>query len=95
MIPDYGVIPEHCRGGMKRYIEHGILPGSFLQAIICNDLVGAAGKADDINVFCLINYANFLYNHMPSEAWGSKERMLAWEQKHIERRKKDGVCNYG
>ena len=31
-------IPEHMRGGIERYVNHGIPPGSFLTAIICNDL---------------------------------------------------------
>lgn len=32
-------VPAHTRGGIVRYIDEGIPPGSFLTAIICNDLV--------------------------------------------------------
>ena len=78
MPTDYSKLPEHCRGGMKRYIEEGIPPGDFLEAVICNDLVQAFARADDTNITRLFDYANFLYNEVPSVCWGSKEKMLGW-----------------
>ena len=81
---DYTILPEHCRDGMRRYIENGIIPGSFLQAVICNDLVEAYGQADTINTMFMRNYARFLYNEapkMPISSWGSKEIMITWHEK--------------
>jgi hypothetical protein len=75
---DYSLIPEHCRGGMRRYIEHGIYPGSFLEAVLCNDLVHAFQTADHINVAHMYDYVSFLYNEIPAQAWGSRERIDAW-----------------
>lgn len=46
---DYTRLPVHIRGGAKRYIEHGVRPGSFLTAVIRNDLIHAMRYADDIN----------------------------------------------
>ena len=80
ITPNYEMLPEHCRAGMKRYIENGVIPGSFLQAVICNDLVGAFSLADSINSERLKDYAHFLYNEIPSPAWRSKEKMKAWAE---------------
>lgn len=71
-------IPERMMGGIRRYVDHGIKPGSFLTAVICNDLVGAAGTADDENIQSLPAYANYFYNEVPGNVWGSKEKMDAW-----------------
>lgn len=77
---DYSLIPEHCRDGMRDYIERGKLPGSFLCAVICNDLVLAASRADLINQHCLRDYAVFLYGYAPHKAWGSPEALRRWHE---------------
>ena len=68
-------IPEHMMEGIKNYTDHGLEPGSFLTAIICNDLKGAVGKADDINIVNIPAYVDYFYNHTPSSCWGSEENM--------------------
>lgn len=75
---NYNILPEHMQGGMKRYIEDGIPPGGFLYAVLCNDLMGAVRKADDINQHRLIDYARFLYNEAPSNCYGSPQKVEAW-----------------
>lgn len=75
---DYTVIPEHCRGGMARYIEKGIIPGDFLQAVISNKLVESYEKADNTNTFRMRDYADFLHNSAPPECWGSVHIMDRW-----------------
>lgn len=42
----YEAIPERLRGGILRYVEHGIQPGGFLTAVLMNDLGAATGRAD-------------------------------------------------
>jgi hypothetical protein len=79
-------IPERMMGGIKRYIEHGIKPGSFLRAVIQNDLREAVGAADDENMANLPAYVAYFYNEAPSDCWGSPENMEAW----IERKEKAG-----
>lgn len=71
-------IPEHMRGGLARYIEHHIEPGSFLRAVLENDLKGAISYADSTNRFLLFDYVNYLYNDAPSVCWGSPEKVAAW-----------------
>lgn len=72
------MLPERMRGGVERYIEHGIPPGDFLTAVLCNDLCGAVGRADDENVKLLDVYVRYFYSHAPHQCWGSHERFRAW-----------------
>jgi len=81
---NYDALPEHMRDGAKLYIERGIEPGSFLAAVLANDLVGAASRADHININALKAWAMWLYSDCPSQAWGSREKVAAW----IETRRK-------
>lgn len=75
---DWSLIPEYMIGGLRRYIEHGVPPGSFLTALLSNDLRGTFECADDENRKCVENYVRFLYNYGPSECWGSRARFDAW-----------------
>ena len=63
---------------IRRYIEHGIPPGDFLQAVICNDLKEACGRADEENLENLPAYVAYFYNNAPGGCWGSKGRMQDW-----------------
>lgn len=78
---DYSIIPEHCRSGMRLYIERGIIPGKFLQAVIKDQLVEFFVKADDINMSRAYDYARFMYNECPTVARGSEKAMNAWAEK--------------
>jgi hypothetical protein len=75
---NWGRIPEHMRGGIIRYIDHGIEPGHFLTAVICNDLKGAVARGDDENQQILPDYVKLFYNYAPGECWGSKANMEGW-----------------
>jgi hypothetical protein len=72
-------VPEHLREGLVRYFADGILPGGFLQAVLCNDLEGAVhrhcggGAAYTITVI-----RAFLIKDAPPDAWGSVTKVLAW-----------------
>jgi hypothetical protein len=72
------LIPKNMHGGILRYVEHGILPGDFLRAVISNDLREACSRADDINLHNLPAYVSFFYNNTPGSCWGSREKMMAW-----------------
>lgn len=75
---DYSKLPDHMQDGTRLYIEHGILPGSFLTAVICNDLFTAMWKADDINRYRLFDWCSFFYNEAPSQCFGSPDKMEKW-----------------
>ena len=64
-------IPDRMMEGLKRWIDHGIKPGSFMLAVLTNDLRGAIERADDEN----------LYNEAPGGCWGSVEKVADWAKK--------------
>lgn len=71
-------VPDHLRGGLLLYLQHGILPGSFLQAVLINDLAQAVLRADPEALFGLRAVVEFLLWNTPADSWGSRERVLAW-----------------
>jgi hypothetical protein len=77
---NYSNLPEHMQDGMRRYIEHGILPGSFLTAVLANNLMMAVGHADSINLTRLQNYLRFLYEEAPSSCYGSTKTVREWRE---------------
>ena len=78
---NYESIPEHIQGGVQQYIEQGIIPGQFLQAVIRNDLIDSFARADDVNRDKLFDIVRFFYNEAPAECWRSEKKMIAWHQK--------------
>lgn len=70
-------IPEHMHSGIIGYVEDGWRPGSFLNAVLCNNLFEAASCADDINRYHLYEYAHLLYE-IPRACWGSQEVVDEW-----------------
>lgn len=75
---DYSGLPSHIQGGARRYVEQGIPPGSFLTAIITNDLLEACGRADDINRERIFDIVKWFYNEAPTGCWKSAENMRQW-----------------
>lgn len=77
--PDpYHPIREDWYGALERYLNKGILPGGFMTAVLENDLAGAFSRADVENTANLRNIVGYIYNHIPSTAWGSREKVEAW-----------------
>lgn len=83
-------LPEHILDWLRGWIflprgadtlypkSMRIVPGSFLDAVLCNDLSLAVGKADDKNILLLPAIITWIFNNAPSASWGSKEKVEAW-----------------
>jgi len=74
-------LPPHMRPGILRYLNDGIIPGSFLKAVLENDLVGALAAADGDNRRIIWDYGNMLWNAFPARGngcWGSPEALEDW-----------------
>lgn len=69
------MIPAHTKAALDRYVEHKMLPGGFLMAVLSNDLFGAVGRADSENLDALPDIVKYVYNQMPSGSWGSKDQI--------------------
>ena len=76
------LLPRHMRSAMQRYIEDRIPPGSFLTAVLANDLMLALRRADDINSGRLHDYGVWLANYAPPACYGSPEAVRAWLTNH-------------
>ena len=79
---DYSMLPEHMRGGARRYIEDGIRPGSFLEAVLANNFIDIMSHADYLNEPELKAWAHWLYWELPGRGkrspWGSQENVNSW-----------------
>lgn len=71
-------LPERFRPGIERYLKYGVVPGDFLTAVLCNDLFGAFAKADDQSLVELHGLVGWCYHELPHDAWGSRERVIAY-----------------
>ena len=89
--PDYqefiGMIPQHLRGGMLRYLQDGIQPGHFLTAVLENNLMEAMARADEMSRAGLYSICQFLYNHAPMACYGTPETVRKWME-----RKREGAA---
>lgn len=84
-------IPERMMEGINRYIQQGIKPGSFLTAVIQNDLSEAVHIADRENLANLPAYAGYFFSQAPSGSYGSPEIMEAWLDKfRLDKFRKEG-----
>jgi len=75
-------VPEHLHGGLERWLQHGIIPGSFLTAVLENDLKKSLELGDSRNIATLHQLVSALWQELPSAAWGSPERVNAWAEHH-------------
>jgi hypothetical protein len=71
-------VPWHDHDSLIQYVLRGRPVGDFLQAVIENNLTEAFGRADEENRRCLFEICAWLYNWMPSNAWGSPAKYSAW-----------------
>lgn len=69
---------EYIKESLKRYVENKIPTGGFLEAVLSNDLVGAIGRADSENISRLPEIVRYIYNTLPSNCWGSREKVVQW-----------------
>ena len=79
----YDKIPIHTLESMKRYVEHGIPPGDFLEAVFANDLLDAVGRADGNNSRAIRAIASWVYQEAPGTCHGSRQKVKDWIETHF------------
>ncbi len=79
MDNDESYVPRHMRGGVQRYIEHGISMGGFGTALVSNNLKEAIGRADLENKKHITSTVAWFYSYAPSKCWGSSEAVETWK----------------
>ncbi len=83
---DYSELPESLRWAMKSYLEYGFEPGSFLTAVIENNLSESFACADEDNRLLLFDIVKWFYNKAPMQCWKSKENRIAWQEEQDKNR---------
>jgi len=68
---------------LRRYADHGVPTGGFLQAVLENDLFGAMCRADESSRANLQEICRYVYNDMPGGCWGSKLHIERWIAHHM------------
>jgi sulfatase maturation enzyme AslB (radical SAM superfamily) len=72
------LIPENTKYSLDAYANKEHPTGGFLQAVLENNLMEAVARADDFNVRALKEICMYIYNELPSQCHGSKEKVAAW-----------------
>ena len=80
---EYENIPPHIMEALERYKNSHLNAGSFLRAVISNDLVSAVQKADSESLKSLPQIAIWAYTELPAEAWGSYEKFQKWTERNL------------
>ena len=88
-------IPEEIKAELDKYRDgqHPYPFGSFITAVLSNDLVGAFASADGHNTYAMKAYAEYLYNELRrGYNYGSYEIVAAEieRQQHAYRDAKGG-----
>ena len=81
LMVSYDMLPEHMREPARQYIEEGHPVGDFLVAVLRNSFTATIGRADHINIHYLKEWARWLHNEVPMDAWGSHTKVAEWMEK--------------
>ena len=77
---------EDTKEQIDEYVRIGRPAGSFVRAVLENDLMGAFMLADDENRVDMFEIVGYLYNSIPGGCHGSREKVNSWLKMHDERR---------
>ena len=84
-------VPEQLHDGIVNYLAHGIPPGSFLHAVLTNDLREACNRADPDCARELHGLVSWLYNYAPIVSWGDEATVVEWME--ARRRERQAVAS--
>lgn len=85
MTPDRRLIQTRFKESIDSFVLHGYQPGGFLTAVLSNDLKEAVARGDEGAIENLPHIVAYLYNDVPSGAWGSPENVRTWAGRIRER----------
>lgn len=73
------LIPDYMHEGVRNYFYHRIKPGGFMMSLLSGESVlEVLARADDENTAAIKNWCVFLYNYVPSNSYGTQEKVWSW-----------------
>lgn len=88
MISDPKLCPQVIQESLKRYVENGVSTGSFLIAVLANDLMEAFNRADDYNLPALGSIVAYITMEIPIPCCVSYEKV----DEHLQKKAKE-LCS--
>lgn len=82
LCPDLEV-SELIKDSIEKYVEHRIEPGSFLMAVLENDLMLAMGNADSYNRASLFQICQYVMKNVPRHIRGNRSSVANWLSGHL------------
>jgi len=77
-------VPRNIQTALTDYIERGIPVGSFLHAVLSNDLFDAVSRTE--NSDALSDIVNWIHDCAPQNCYGCEAVVLRWIQEHPSRK---------
>lgn len=74
----YYDVPDHTRESLENYFFRGWLPGSFVTAVLTNDLVRACTSCDHVNREYIVDIAKWVLHNAPHGSWGNSDNLQKW-----------------
>lgn len=71
-------VPDNLVPGLIEYLIARRPTGSFLRAVLVNDLRDAAMRASDESARALVQIVRFLVYHAPGQSWGNETLVSVW-----------------
>jgi hypothetical protein len=76
---DWSPIPDHLHWSIRHYVDHGRVPGDFLQGILTNELDKTVDSCASDLFAQVPAILGFLRMHLPQMCWGTGARVADWE----------------
>lgn len=77
-MSSYTEIPDTILTAIRNYADHHHPLGHFLTAVMSNNLMESVARADEESLAALHPICIYVYNEIPSNCWGSPEKVAAW-----------------
>ena len=90
---NYSLITPVLLERLGAYRDDGQPVGSFLEAVISNNLSDAISQADEYNRATLYHLIAWMYNEFPAPLWGSAEKYASWVATKKEERERTETQN--
>ena len=74
----FSPVPDHTREALERYFLYAFEPGSFVKAVLCNDLVSSVARADHFNKPAIAGIVEWIVNNAPDGSWGHEDYYKEW-----------------